>query len=160
MDLGGTRLWQIKNHDRLLEEEMFNCKVICLGAIFLLATASAVVAQQKPTSLTANAKGTGTIKIGSEQFPLHAVVIKLNEGGALELTLVSEITVFFTGTWSAPDDLTKGIDLSITGSEDSSTMRGQGKLFLKPDGKSIASLKVQAESKLRKRLVAVDFVAE
>ena len=139
---------------------MFNCKAICLCALFLLATASVCAGQQKPTSLTANAKGTGTIKIGSEQFPLHAVVIKLNEGGALELTLVSEITVFFTGTWSAPDDMSKGIDLTITGSESVSTMKGQGKLFLKADGTSIASLKIQAESKLRKRLIDVTFTAE
>jgi hypothetical protein len=88
------------------------------------------------------------------------VVIKLNEGGALELTLVSEITVFFTGTWSAPDDMSKGIDLTITGSESVSTMKGQGKLFLKADGTSIASLKIQAESKLRKRLIDVAFTAE
>ena len=118
------------------------------------------VAQQKPTSLTADAKGSGTIKIGSEEFPLHAVVVKLIEGGALELTLVSEITVFFKGTWSAPDDLTKGIDLTITGSESASTMRGQGKLFLKSDGTSIAGLKVQATSQLRKKLINVDFVAQ
>jgi hypothetical protein len=139
---------------------MLNRKLICLCAVLILGTASTVAAQQKPTSLTANAKGTGTIKIGNEQFPLYTVVVKLNEGGALELTLVSEITVFFTGTWSAPDDMTKGIDLTITGSEDSSTMRGAGKLFLKADGTSIASMKLQAENKLRKKLIDVTFVAQ
>jgi hypothetical protein len=138
---------------------MWNRKVLCLCVLLILSTASSAAAQ-KPTSLNTNAKGTGTIKIGSEQFPLHAVVLKLNEGGALELTLVSDITVFFTGTWAAPDDLSKGIDLTITGSESASTMRGTGKLFLKPDGTSIASLKIQAANKLRKRLIDVSFTAE
>jgi hypothetical protein len=138
---------------------MFKLRLLGLCVLCLLATASTVVSQ-KPTSLTADAKGTGTIKIGNQEFPLHAVVLKLNEGGALEVTLVSDITIFCKGTWSAPDDLTKGIDLTITGTESSSTLRGEGKLFVKADGRSIASLKIQAANKLRKKLIDVTFTAE
>jgi hypothetical protein len=138
---------------------MINRKMIGLCVLCFLVGTSASIAQQKPTSLTADAKGTGSIKIGNQQFELHAVVIKLNEGGALEVTLVSDITVFCKGTWSAPDDLTKGIDLTVTGSESSSTLRGAGKLFLKADGTSIARLKIEAANKLRKKLIDVDFTA-
>ena len=139
---------------------MFNRKLFGVCLLCLLATASSVLAQQKLTSLETDAKGTGTIKIGTQEFPLHAVVIKLNEGGALEVTLVSDITIFCKGTWSAPGDPTKGIDLTITGTEASSTLKGAGKLFLKADGKSIASLKIDAANKLRKKLIDVTFTAE
>jgi len=139
---------------------MFNRKMIGLCVLCLLATASSVAAQEKLTSLDANAKGTGSIKIGTQAFPLYAVVIKLNEGGALEVTLVSEITVFCKGTWSAPGDPTKGIDLTITGTDSSSTLKGTGKLFLKGDGRSIASLKIDAANKLRKKLIDVTFTAD
>ena|SRR5215475_2922561 len=131
----------------------------CACALLIMMALPGIAAPQKPKSLMATAKGKGTIKVGREEFPLHSVVLKLKEDGNLELTLVSEITVFFEGTWSCDDDLTKGIDLKISPTATGST-QGAGKVFLRDDGKSIARMNLQASNKFRKTNVEVQFVAE
>ena len=128
------------------------------GFLALLALPT-IAAPQKPKSLMATANGKGTIKLGKEEYPLHAVVLKLKEDGNLELTLVSEITLFFEGTWSADDDVSKGIDLKINPTATGST-QGAGKVFLRDDGKSIARMTLQASNKFRKTNVEVKFVAD
>jgi hypothetical protein len=128
-------------------------------AFLILIALPGNAAPQKPTSLMATAKGKGTIKVGREEFPLHSVILKLKEDGALELTLVSEITLFFEGTWSSGDDIGKGIDLKINPTATGST-QGAGKVFLRDDGKSIARMTLQASNKFRKTNVEVQFLAE
>lgn len=139
-----------------------NCQRIVAGfvcAFLILFALPGNTASQKPKSLMATAKGKGTIKVGREQFPLHSVILKLKEDGKLELTLVSEITLFFEGTWSSDDDLGKGIDLKINPTATGST-QGAGKVFLRDDGKSIARMTLQASNKFRKTNVEVQFLAE
>jgi hypothetical protein len=88
------------------------------------------------------------------------VVVKLKEDGTGEITVVTDLQLFVTCTWSAPADLSKGIDLKITGGTNAGSLEGSGKLFLRPDGKSIASLSIQAISNTAKRKIQLDFVAE
>ena len=130
---------------------------ICALLILLALPVSA--APQKPKSLETTAKGKGVIKVGREEFPLHSVILKLKEDGNQELILVSEITLFFEGTWSCGDDLSKGIDLKINPTATGST-QGSGKIFLREDGKSIARMTLQASNKFRKTDVEVQFVAD
>jgi hypothetical protein len=116
-------------------------------------------AQEQPKSTLINTKGKGTIKVGREAFPLHAVVLKLEEGHQLELTLVSDITIFFEGTWSAAEKPSEGIDLKIKGRA-SSSVEGAGKVFLSDDGKSIARMTLKASNKFRETIVRVEFEAQ
>lgn len=128
-----------------------------LSLLMLLATPGFAAQQLK--SLLASANGKGSIKVGQEKFDLDAVVVKLMEDGKAEITLVSDITLFFSGTWSSDANDDKGIVLKITGGATSGGVQGIGNLFLRHDGKSIASLSLAGSSKTRKRDVEVSFVA-
>ena len=112
------------------------------------------------TSLLATARGQGKLTVGKEVFKVNAVVVKLKEDGTGEITLVTDLQLFVTCTWSANADPSKGIDLTITGGTNSGSAEGSGKLFLRPDEKSIASLTMQAISTAVKRKIQVNFVAE
>jgi len=116
-------------------------------------------AAQQPKSLL-TAKGKGQFKVGSEQFEIHSVVIKLMEDGTAELTLVSEITVFLSGKWKGGNDVQKGIDLEITGGATPGGIEGSGKLFLRKDEKSIDRLNLQGASRTSSKKVEVTFVAD
>lgn len=74
--------------------------------------------------------------------------------------IVTDFTLFVNCTWTAPADLSKGIDLKVTGGTTAGGATGSGKLLLKPDGKSIASLSMQGTSNTSKRKIKIDFVAE
>ena len=128
--------------------------VLVFSTLFAVSGLSA-----RPTkSLLASANGKGKIKIGKEEFPLHHVVVKLKEDGAAEITLVSDIQLFFSGTW-ADNAADKGIDVKISGTAQSS-WQATGKLFLRDDGKSIARLSLLGTNKFRKQKVEVSFVAD
>ena len=72
-------------------------KIFAFCIVLLLAvTASA----QDNKSIVAHANGDGTLKIGEEKFKVSTVVIKLFEDGKAEINLVSEITVFVSGSRS------------------------------------------------------------
>jgi hypothetical protein len=141
---------------------MTNRKIIPLGLILILILSAvpAFTKQEAPKSLTTSAKGKGTIKVGNEQFALHYVIVKLKEGGELELTLVSDITVFFSGTWTNAATGDNQVELKISGGATEGGVVGSGKLFMRNDGKSLDRMTLQAANKLRKKLVAVQFVAE
>src|SRR5262245_48893385 len=126
--------------------------------IFLMLLATANVVAQQPKSLTASANGKGTLKVGKEQFDVHAVVVKLLEDGKAEITLVSDITVFLNGNWTAGTDQNV-INVEITGGATEGGLQGNGKIFLGQDGKSITSLVLQGSSKTTKRNVEVKFEA-
>lgn len=115
-------------------------------------------ADDPPASLVASAKGEGTIKLGKEEFQLHAVVVKLFADGKAELNLITDITVFITGTWSRAQETDKSIDLKITSSVTGGNIDGGGKLLLTDDRKSISGLKLQLVNKASRK-ITVDFVA-
>jgi hypothetical protein len=119
-----------------------------------------LAAPQAPTSLLATAHGQGTLTVGREAFKVSGVVVKLKEDGSGEITLITDLQLFVTCTWTSTDDPSKAVDLRITGGTNPGSAEGSGKLFLKPDRKSIASLSMQAISTAAKRKVKLDFVAE
>ena len=129
--------------------------------IFLaLLAAPNLAAPQGPRSLLATARGQGTLIVGKEQFKVSGVVVKLKEDGTGEITVVTDLQLFVTCTWSVTGDVNKGIDLKITGGTNAGSVEGSGKLLLRSDGKSIASLKIDASSNTAKRKIQLDFVAE
>ena len=128
---------------------------ICL---MLLALAMTAVAQE-PSSFVAKGNGKGTIKIGKEEFKLHAVVVKLFEDGKAEIHLITDITVFIQGFWARGSDTSKDIDLQI-GNVMSNNMDGGGKLSLSEDNKSVINLKLEVFNKTSKRVIKVDFIAK
>ena len=143
--------------------KIYHCKlsvVIAALTFSMLAARPNVAAPPEFTSLLATAHGQGTLKIGREIFQVHTVVVNLKEDGTGEITLVTDLTLFVQCTWSAPADLTKGIDLKITGGTSAGSAQGSGKLLLRPDGKSIASLSMEGMSNTSKRKIQLQFVAD
>jgi len=121
---------------------------------------SAFAADDPPASLVASAKGEGTIKLGKEEYKLNAVVVKLFADGKAELNLITDITVFITGTWSRENETAKTIDLKITSSVTGGNLDGGGKIFLTADRKSISGLKFQVLSKVSRKTITAEFVAK
>ena len=128
--------------------------------LFTLLAMPNLAAPQGLTSLLATAHGQGTLTVGKEVFKVSSVVVKLKEDGTGEITVVTDLQLFVTCTWSAPADLSKGIDLKIMGGTNPGTAQGSGKLFLRPDGKSIASLSLDGMSTASKRKFQLKFVAD
>ena len=116
--------------------------------------------QQKLTSLLANAHGKGTLTVGDEVYKVTNVVVKLDEDGTGEITLVTDLQLFVECTWSAPVDHAQGINLKITGGISIDTAEGFGKLLLRPDGTDIASLSMEASGNARKKKIQLTFVAD
>ena len=126
----------------------------------VVACGSVTAAQDPPASLVASANGEGKIKLGKEQFKLSAVVVKAFQDGKVEINLITDITVFISGTWSRASETDKTIDLKITGNSMSGNLDGGGKLFLTDDRKGITGLKLQVVNKMTKKTVSADFTAK
>ena len=75
-------------------------------------------------SFLATANGEGTLTVGQEVFKVTAVVVKLKEDGTGEITLVTDLQLFVTCTWTSTDDLSKGIELKITGGTNAGSVQG------------------------------------
>jgi hypothetical protein len=127
--------------------------------LMLLAEPTSAVSQES-TALVASANGEGRLKIGREEFKITAAVTKLLEDGTAEITLITDISVFVSGTWSNSGDAQKSIDVVITGAATKGGLTGSGKLFLSADRKSIASLRFQAINKQTERQINVSFVGK
>lgn len=132
--------------------------------IALLTWMPSPAATQKLTSLTATAKGQGSITVtdpgaAERKRPLYSVVVTLRENGDAEIVVVTDMQLMARGRWTKPTDLTQGIALKITGGTVANNAKGKGKLFLRPDGKTIDKLNFEATSSARSK-VTVDFVAE
>ena len=135
-------------------------KILALTAMLVLLTLTATpnrAAPQALTSILATARGQGTLKVGREEFKVSNVIVKLKEDGTGELTLITDLQLLVLCTWSAPADLSAGIELKIAGGVASA--QGSGKLFLRSDGKSIASLSMEGTSNT-KRKIQLKFVAD
>jgi hypothetical protein len=131
----------------------------CFLTLVVLLTMAGPALPQERISLETSANGSGTIKVGREEFELHTVVVKLMEDGGAEITLVSEMTFFFQGTWSKNDKLPRQVDLKITGGATGGGVQGSGSLRFLDDGKSLVGLTLEGSSKTSKRQVKVTFVA-
>jgi hypothetical protein len=127
-------------------------------ALLILAAVPNQAAPQRFTTLLANAHGQGTVTVGREVFKVSNVVVKLKEDGTGEIILITDLQLFVTCTWSAPADLSQGIDLKIAGGPASA--EGSGKLFLRPDGKAIARLSLEGQRSNSKRKIKLKFIAD
>src|SRR3954452_4455138 len=136
-----------------------NLKILAACICTLLAVPSFAASPQLK-HLVANTPGEGTIRIGDEEFKLHAIVVKLFENGKAEINLITDITVFIKGTWSRGDQAENAINLVITGNVTSSSLEGTGKLFLTANRKSITGLKAEVLNKTSKKTINIDFVAK
>lgn len=153
---------RLKSMAEEIEELMKVRRLITLTVtvIFLSLLAIPNVRAQELKSFSADARGQGTLTVGKEVFKVGTVVVRLKEGGTGELTLVTDLAIFLTCDWSAPSDLSQGIDLKITGGTNPGSAEGSGKLFLRADGKSVASLAMQGNSTSVKRKIQIKFVAD
>ena len=68
--------------------------------VLTLLAMSNLASAQETTSLLATANGKGTLTVGKEEFKVTSVVVKLKEDGTAEITLVTDLQLFVTGTWS------------------------------------------------------------
>lgn len=137
---------------------------LLLALMLVFVQTPLAVAPQKITSLSTTAKGQGTITIsdrlsGDKTHKVNSVVVTLRENGDAEIVLVAEMQLFARGRWTAPSDLSKGIALKINGGIVTGSATGSGKLFLKPDAKSIDKLSFDAKSSARSK-ISVQFVAD
>ena len=131
-------------------------KLILAASLVVLAILSAThvdsKAQENETRL-AHANGSGTLKVGNEEFKISAVIVKLLADRKAELTLVSEITIFLNATWSTHGESQHEFDLEIT----RGGLEGGGKIILTDDGKSVARLNLKGISQSTKRPMEASF---
>jgi hypothetical protein len=137
---------------------------VAVSIVALFACMPAPAQTPKITSLTATAKGEGTITVtdpGVEERkrPLYSVVVTLRSNGDAEIVVVTDMQLVARGRWTKPSDLSQGIALKITGGTVANNAKGTGKLYLRPDGKTIDKLNFDATSTARSK-VTVSFVAE
>lgn len=134
--------------------------LILMITLFVYAQGWTAGKQEKITSLSATAKGEGTVSIGdSKKHKISAIVVSLKEGGEAEIVLVTDIQLFVRGTWTAPEEISKGIALKITGGIVSGNATGAGTLFVRSDAKSIDRLSFEAKGSGRDT-VTVEFTAD
>lgn len=127
--------------------------------LVLLLLCISIASAQRITSLTTAAKGHGTLIMGDTKQEIHSVVVVLREGGDVQITLITDLQLSAQGRWTASDDATKGIDLTITGGIVSGNVSGSGRLLLRDDGKTIDKLMIKSTSPTGGQL-AIDFTAE
>lgn len=134
-------------------------RFLIFAAALLLLTPLLVQAQ-KIKSLTTSAKGHGTITVSDlSTQQINSVLVILNEDGTTQITLYTDIQLLVQGKWSIgdPDDST--IDLEITGGMVANGGRGEGKLVLRQDDKSIKSLSISGKS-ADNSATTIEFVAD
>lgn len=136
---------------------------LCLLLLFALPVC-AQQQQTEPKSVVAHANGTGTIKLGDEEFKVSAVVIKLFDDGKAEISVVSEITIFMSGTWTRSADTGNVIKLKVTAGATGGGVDASGDLYLREDGqaehRAIDRVSLLGESKTTHKVVSLDFKAK
>ena len=129
-----------------------------LGIVLWLALPASTAAQ-RIVSLQSLAHGRGTLVIDGDEYKISGVLVVLRENSEAEFTLFTDMQLYGQGQWSAGDDLSEGINLRITGGVGKGDAKGTGKLFLRADGKSIATLTAQGTKESGGKF-AVSFVAD
>jgi len=137
-------------------------KIFALCILLLLAVTAGA---QDNKSIVAHANGDGTLKIGDEKFKVSTVVIKLFEDGKAEINLVSDITIFVSGSWSWKDDTKQVINLKISGGATGGGVEANGELFLRGSSdagqrRSIDRVSLDGESKTTHRDLTLNFQAK
>jgi len=128
--------------------------LVMLGAMLVAGEA------QENQSRLAVSNGQGTLRVGDERFKINSVIVKLIDDRKAEITLVSDITVFLTATWSNHGDSQEEFDLEVTGGATPGGIDGTGKVFLSSDGKSVTKLTLKGVSRTTKRAVEANFAGK
>jgi len=123
----------------------------------LVAVTSLGVKDHESQERLAHSNGQGTLKIGNEQFKVNSVIVKLIDDHKAELTLVADITIFLTATWSNRAESQQEFDLDMRDSDSRGGFEGTGQVILGNDGKSITRLNLKGVSRSTKRAVEVSF---
>ncbi len=134
-------------------------RLITAATVFLLAMAAMyfVAKAQESEERLAHSNGQGTLIVGNEKFKLTSVIVKLLPDRKVELTLVTDLTIFLSGTWSNQTASPQEIDLDMSGGAARGGLEGNGKVVLRNDGKSVARLTLKGVSRATKRAVEVTF---
>ena len=115
----------------------YNALLIVLFTGFL---APVSAQSQELESLTATAKGHGTISSAVDKRKITSALVVLRQNGTLLITLIAELHLQAEGTWKASSSSHDEILLKITGGAVKGEMSGSGKLLLTSDGKSFRKL--------------------
>jgi hypothetical protein len=113
-------------------------------------------AQESQTRLV-HANGNGTLKIGDAEFKISSAIVKLLPDHQAEVTLVSDITIFLSGTWSTGAESPYQFDLEFAAGTSRGGLEGSGKASLSEDNKSLKRLTLKGISRTTKRAVEADF---
>jgi hypothetical protein len=132
-------------------------RFVALFVLIILVAAPAWPTQDSE-SMLAHANGNGLLNYGDEQFKVTAVIIKLFKDGKAEINLISELTIFVSGTWSR-DTNSKKINLKITGGATGGGLEASGELTLRGESRSIDHVFLEGQSKTTHRKVRLDFQA-
>ena len=130
--------------------------LIC--AVLIALAMCSIAHAQKIESLNTTAKGKGTISTGVDKLTIYSVMVVLKENGDAEFTFYCDLQLSAKGRWSANESAGQGVNIEITGGVVSGNATGEGKLLLRPDGKSIDKLNIEAKS--GSRTVSIKFVAD
>ena len=136
----------------------FHRKILVAALVVVFATVCAsrdALAQEE--ARLAQAKGAGTLKVGDETFKISSVVVKLIDDRTAEVTLISDITVFLSGTWSNHAESQQEFDLEITSGASGGGLQGSGTVILGSDGKSVVRLNLKGVSRTTKRPFEANF---
>jgi len=125
--------------------------LVLLGAMLFVGEA------QENQSRLAVGHGQGTLRVGDEKFKINSVIVKLIDDRTAEITLVSDITIFLSATWSKHAESQQEFDLEVNGGANPGSLEGTGKVFLSSDGKSVTRLSLKGVSRTSKRPVEADF---
>ena len=134
-------------------------RLITGATLFLIALAAMyfVGKAQESQERLAHSNGQGTLKVGDEKFKINSVIIKLLPDRKAEVTLISDITIFLTATWSNHTGSPQEINLDMTDADSRGGLDGAGKAVLSTDGKSVTRLTLKGISRSTKRTVEVSF---
>jgi hypothetical protein len=134
-------------------------KLISVVSIVVLALVAmtSLGAKDQNQGRTAHSNGQGTLKVGHEQFKITSVIVKLIDDRKAELTLVSDITIFLTATWSNHGESQQEFNLDMSDGDSRGGLDGTGQVVFGNDGKSITRLNLKGVSRSTKRAIEVSF---
>ena len=138
---------------------MYRGRMLTIPAlVFVLALYGAFFTGEAHESQTrlAHANGNGTLRVGDEQFKIFSAIVKLFPDHTAEITLVSDITIFLTATWSNQAESQREFDLEFAAGARGG-LEGTGKASLSDDSKSVKRLTLKGLSRATKRSVEADF---
>jgi hypothetical protein len=139
-----------------LKQMLAAASIVVLSICGTFGTATAL---QEVSYRIALANGDGQLKVGQEEFKVTGIVVKLLEDEKAEITLIAEITIFLSGTWSRNGESQETFDLQITGGASPGGLEGGGKLTLGKDTKDVR-LNLKGKSRTTKKVVEVNFVGK